>query len=47
MGCFANVAEINLLHHFEVFEIAAPSLPKRPGIVCSRLVYGDLTPAFI
>lgn len=26
MGCFANVAEINLLHHFQVFEIAAPLL---------------------
>lgn len=43
---FANAAEMNLVHHSQVFKSSAAA-PKCPGVVCSRLVYSDLTPAFI
>lgn len=45
-GMFANVAEINLVNRSQVYKSIAPVL-KCPCVVCSRLMYNDLTLAFI
>lgn len=44
--CLGGVGEMNLVHHFQVFRRIGIA-QKCVRIVCSRLMYNDMTPAFI